>query len=128
MVSVSPVRIQLRRVKGWRKPAGVIVVARPTRWGNPYRWTDYLSTWVDEDGVEHTRPAAERRRLAVVDFEAAVRYGIGGRPDGYPAVDEIRRDLAGRDLACWCPPEQRCHGDVLLAIANQQAEGPPREG
>ena len=30
----------------------------------------------------------------------------------------LRRDLAGRDLACWCPPDQPCHADVLLELAN----------
>ena len=32
----SPQRIQLRRTKGWRKPEGAIVVARPGKWGNPF--------------------------------------------------------------------------------------------
>jgi hypothetical protein len=36
-----PERIQLRRAKGWRKPDGVVVVARPTRWGNPYTFDRY---------------------------------------------------------------------------------------
>ncbi|MBX7433477.1 DUF4326 domain-containing protein [Mycobacterium sp. Y57] len=31
-----PQRIRLRRTKGWRKPDSTIVVARPTRWGNPF--------------------------------------------------------------------------------------------
>lgn len=30
-----------------------------------------------------------------------------------------RAELAGRDLACWCPPWEACHADVLLRIANQ---------
>jgi hypothetical protein len=30
----------------------------------------------------------------------------------------LRRDLAGRDLACWCPLDQPCHGDILLELAN----------
>lgn len=115
-----PRRIQLRRVKGWRKPPNTIVVARPTRWGNPYRCTDYRASWVDEHGEEHTRPVAERRRLAVVDFEAAVRYGGGEWPAGYPDRDAIRRELAGYDLACWCPLDQPCHADVLLALANRR--------
>lgn len=34
-----------------------------------------------------------------------------------------RRDLAGSDLACWCPPGQPCHVDGLLAVANRS--GPP---
>jgi hypothetical protein len=31
----------------------------------------------------------------------------------------LRPDLAGRDLACWCPLDRACHADVLLEIANQ---------
>jgi hypothetical protein len=27
-------------------------------------------------------------------------------------------ELAGHDLACWCPLDQPCHADVLLEIAN----------
>jgi len=36
----------------------------------------------------------------------------------YPSDEEIRAELAGRDLACWCPVGSPCHGDVLLAVAN----------
>lgn len=32
-----PKRIQLRRSKGWRLPGGAVVVARPSRYGNPFR-------------------------------------------------------------------------------------------
>ena len=32
-----PKRIQRRRTKGWRMPAGAIYVGRPTKWGNPVR-------------------------------------------------------------------------------------------
>ncbi|WP_458683641.1 DUF4326 domain-containing protein [Prescottella equi] len=35
------------------------------------------------------------------------------------SIDEVRRELAGRDLACWCPVSLPCHADVLLEIANQ---------
>lgn len=33
-------------------------------------------------------------------------------------ADEVRRELAGKDLACWCPPGEPCHADVLLEVAN----------
>ena len=36
----------------------------------------------------------------------------------YPSREEIRAQLAGHDLACWCPLEGPCHADVLLEIAN----------
>jgi hypothetical protein len=35
----------------------------------------------------------------------------------------IKRELRGRDLACWCPLDEPCHADTLLEIAN---EDPPR--
>ena len=85
-------RIQLRRTKGWRKPPGAVVVARPSRWGNPFR-------------VGPDRTSAEAVAL--------YRQWIEGR------ADEVRADLAGRDLCCWCPPEQPCHADVLLELANR---------
>lgn len=34
------------------------------------------------------------------------------------AVAAAREDLAGLDLACWCPLGQPCHADVLLEVAN----------
>lgn len=38
-----------------------------------------------------------------------------------PAAQEmIRRDLAGKNLACWCRLSDVCHGDVLLEIANRE--------
>lgn len=41
---LMPVRIQRRRVKGWRMPRGAVYVGRPSKWGNPYRigmWRDF---------------------------------------------------------------------------------------
>lgn len=32
------------------------------------------------------------------------------------ALEELR----GKDLACWCSPNQPCHADVLLRIANEE--------
>ena len=90
----GPERIQLRRSKGWRKPEGAIVVARPTRWGNPYRIGGGLSR---ADAVE-----LYRRHLA-------------GSPH---LVAEARTVLRGHDLACWCPLSEPCHADVLLRLAN----------
>lgn len=36
-----------------------------------------------------------------------------------PMVKEIRDQLAGKDLMCWCPLDQPCHADMLLEIANE---------
>ena len=39
--------------------------------------------------------------------------------DSPELLAQARRDLAGKDLACWCKQDQLCHGDVLLEIANE---------
>ena len=105
-----PDRIQLQRTKGWRKPEGAIVVARPGKLGNPYRIKDY-APYYEADSLH---------RLAVSDFRGLVEGRWDQLPDtpSYPSVDEIRAELRGHDLACWCPPDQPCHADVLLEIAN----------
>jgi len=95
-----PTRIQLRRTKGWRKPEGAIVVSRPTKWGNPWR-------------VDSSTPPS----VAVARFRSAVEQGYGNR--NVPLPSEIRAELRGHDLACWCPLDQPCHADVLLELANQ---------
>jgi hypothetical protein len=114
---MSPQRIQRKRTKGWRMPEGAVYVGHPTKWGNPYRWDEYPATVLWDDEPTHV-PAATRRRYSVVDFKSALAYGIGGLP-GYPSVEQVRAELAGRDLACWCPLDQPCHADVLLEVANR---------
>jgi hypothetical protein len=33
-------------------------------------------------------------------------------------IEDARRELRGRDLACYCPLDETCHADVLLEVAN----------
>ena len=42
-----------------------------------------------------------------------------------PTIADVRAALAGRDLACFCPLDQPCHGDVLLELANRPTEAFP---
>lgn len=92
----QPKRIRLSRRSGWRKPETAIVVARPSRWGNPFT--------VEEYG-----------RTGAID---KYRTWIEGRiHDGHANLTE----LTGRDLACWCPLDEPCHADVLLELANREA-------
>jgi hypothetical protein len=118
---VSPQRIQLKRTKGWRKPEGAVVVSRPSKWGNPYRVLrgDNSDIWVVVEPagapegieVEWASSRSEATELAVEMFRLERQHTT------YPSDDEIRTELAGRDLACWCPPGP-CHADVLLEILN----------
>ncbi|NKS56183.1 DUF4326 domain-containing protein [Rhodococcus hoagii] len=48
-----------------------------------------------------------------------------GPRDNPVTIEGLRRELAGRDLACWCPLSSPCHADILLELANT-AEGDDR--
>jgi hypothetical protein len=102
--SPTPRRIQLSRRRGWRKPAGAIVVSRPSKWGNPFV-------------IDESRTRAEAIRL----YERALA-GRGPVKLRFTRA-EVKRELAGRDLACWCPLDVPCHADVLLAVANEDRPG-----
>ena len=91
-----PQRFQRSRRKGARLPAGVVVVSRPTKWGNPY-------------------PLDIGRDVAVLRYREDL---LAGRLA--VTVEEARRELRGRDLACYCPLDAPCHADVLLAVANDE--------
>ena len=115
---MTPQRIQLRRTRGWRKPEGVVVVARPTKWGNPFTVASCIA-----EGFAQTE--AEARKVCVDAF----RGWLGENTDWDFANGSERRariladigELTGRDLACWCQLDQPCHADVLLRIANEDA-------
>lgn len=116
-----PERIQLRRTKGWRKPDGAIVVARPSKWGNPY-------------GVSGETDAAAAVALYVDLIERCSLDTVEPklRHDGLGVWDRdikatIRAHLRGKDLACWCPLDQPCHADVLLELANEEAPSGARD-
>ncbi|MGI5222202.1 DUF4326 domain-containing protein [Nocardia sp. CA-290969] len=109
-----PQRIQLRRTKGWRLPDGAVVVARPSKWGNPYvlAGADRVR---DQWGNFHYVAPGESRGLAVRLFRDDLAEGRLGY-----YLDDVVTELAGRDLGCWCPLGEPCHADVLLQIANRE--------
>jgi hypothetical protein len=47
-------------------------------------------------------------------------WPIDWAPKNTVTAEDARRELAGHDLACWCPLSQPCHADLLLEIANTQ--------
>jgi len=117
-------------------PAGAVYVGRPSQWGNPFwitRSSDYhglAGSWfvLDASGALHhpdddTETSARQK---AVDLFAA---GLG-TPDGL-SEEVVRAELGGRDLVCWCPLDEPCHADVLLAVANRLAsedvDGPVAE-
>jgi hypothetical protein len=95
-----PERIQRERTSGWRMPPNAVYVGRPTRWGNPFKVSDVTSlnqNWKQAEAVERFREWLSSQ-------------------DGLQAA--VRKELAGKDLACWCRLDLPCHADVLLEVAN----------
>jgi uncharacterized protein DUF4326 len=93
---MSALRVQLRRTKDWRLPPGTVIVDRRTKWGNFHGdtaqdFTNGILTWCESS------------------TEASI--------DGVAWLYQTRVELAGKDIACWCPLTVPCHADVLLCIA-----------
>jgi hypothetical protein len=112
--AVMPKRIQLSRRKGWRMPAGAVKVDRSTRWGNPCA----VGKPVDRARTKRwgfADVATQRVTLHPHDAVACFRSLL---ISDELACELVRRELAGKDLACWCPIGAPCHGDVLLEVAN----------
>lgn len=98
MTVMAPVRVQRQRTRHWRMPANTVYVGRPTQWGNQYRVLN----------GNHDVAVAQFRVWLLSDAEipTALRR-------------QAQRKLAGKNLACWCPPHQACHADVWLMVANE---------
>jgi hypothetical protein len=62
----------------------------------------------------------ELYRRTLLNPDRGMLMGYPSRHGHYAkvTVEEIRAELAGKDLACWCSLDQPCHADVLLDIAN----------
>lgn len=146
-----PERIRRRRTAGWRMPEGAVYVGRGTKWGNPFIVGKALVRAPAENGAAwayegrlHATPGTRTffctgtddigmpvgfwhdvRHATVEECVTMFRHRFE-RTDpsnvgvGLP-LDVVRAELAGRDLACWCPPDGPCHVDVLLELANREA-------
>jgi hypothetical protein len=137
----APVRIQRKRIKGFKMPDNTIYVGRPTKWGNPFNFASSDNCWNalalgcrgDAKGRREASVKAFRQwvddprgRVKEMEFGVVVEgkgktVPIGPRACAGPApsLDEIREALAGKNLACWCPLDHPCHADVLLELANK---------
>ncbi|WP_353641366.1 DUF4326 domain-containing protein [Mesorhizobium sp. WSM2239] len=105
----SPVRLRLSRRRGFDLQAhsreinglDAVNVARPTRWGNPYRV-----------GMVDARTGGTTDPDTAVERYLSKLLRQGREP-------EIQFKLRGKNLACWCKPGEPCHADVLLELANK---------
>ena len=95
-----PRRVSVKR--GQSHPPRTKSVKRPSRWGNPER--------VRDDSRE------ERIRVMEIFWKH-----LRSHPELIEAARDPEAGLRGWNLACACRPDQICHGDVWLEIANGDA-------
>ena len=100
----KPVRVQRKRVKGWRMPPNTVYVGRPGKWGNPFVPGD----------INFMIPTL------VVDKRHAYQLYAAHAPLNEKLVEAARKELKGKNLACFCKEGQPCHADVLLELANKE--------
>lgn len=89
----SPVVLNAKKVG--RHQEGAVYIGRPSKWGNPF-----------VIGADGDRDEVIRKYEELI--KSTPRF-----------CEEIKRELKGRDLICWCHPSP-CHGDVLIRIANEE--------
>lgn len=87
-----PVRVQLRRTKGWRMPPNTVKVARPSPFGN----------YAGSTKEDFDRDIANMSNADRVFFMGKVK------------------ELRGKNLACFCALDRPCHADTLLELANPE--------
>jgi hypothetical protein len=112
-----PVRLQRRRTKGSRLPAGTRCVDRTTSFGNPFRVDRPTVMIRDAAGVEHRVDRVLTVAEAIQQYRR--HHGYGWDLERWAAfTTKVRRELSGQNIACYCRPDALCHGNDLLAIAN----------
>jgi hypothetical protein len=62
--------------------------------------------------------AVELHRAVLLGDQAEAKRKLG-----YNCAD-VRRELPGRDLGCYCGLDEPCHADTLLEIANSDVSRP----
>lgn len=120
----KPVRVQLKRTKGWKMPPNTVSVARPGKWGNPFTIPKAIEAGYATDATAQAFVVQCFRDWNSPNL--AERWWMGPESDARrrPFVDDIGQ-LRGKNLACWCRLDQPCHADVLLELANPAQ--PPSE-
>lgn len=144
---MTPKRIQRERTAGFKMPANTVYVGRPTKWGNPFNFKSSDNCWNalalgcrgDARGRQEASVKAFRQwiddprgRVKEMEFGVVIvgrnkrsgrkkKIPIGPRASAgvSPSHDEIRQELRGKNLACWCAIGTPCHADVLFEIANK---------
>jgi hypothetical protein len=117
---VKPQRMQLSRKAGYNLQAASRAlnglpakrITRPGKWGNPFTIEDTAKRY----GLDPDAAQAKAVELCGQWLKGTLDPSLF--PAEPPSRAEIRAELAGHNLACWCRPGSPCHADVLISLAN----------
>lgn len=96
LVDIFDFSPQVYNIKTDNIPPNAVNIMRPSKWGNPFRLVDYNNN----------------REVVLQLYEQYILSKLKD-PD---FINELA-ELKGKDLVCCCHPK-KCHGHVLLKIAN----------
>lgn len=145
-----PIRIQMKRTKGFNLKEhskymnGYVMVSRPSKWGNPFKligdmiycdashtWHNDSDPWVlyddryvwsKEEGTNYVVQLYEDWIYGTIPITQHINPDII-KPCPF-TIEDIKRELKGKDLVCWCPILNKngyyvpCHADILLSLSN----------
>ena len=86
--------VVLNKHKAFPEGVDPVYIGRPSKWGNPFV--------IGKDG--------SREEVVQKYEEWLMKHSR--------LVEQAKFELKGKDLVCYCAPA-KCHGDVLVKIANQ---------
>ena len=105
---IEAIRIRRSRQHKQQSPNGlpIVYVGRPTKWGNPFILNDFDDNFGGQVKV-------------IIQKYSDWINGNSSIDKLPPTMEEIRRELKGKNLSCWCKAGDLCHADLLLEIANE---------
>jgi hypothetical protein len=120
---VTPQRLVLQRSKGFNLQAlsqavngmPALRVTRPGKWGNPFVIAELAQRFGLDQQAAHDMAIELHRQWLARTLDPALW-------PGYPPPERssIVRELAGKNLACWCRADETCHADTLIKLANSE--------
>lgn len=95
-------------------PENTVSICRPGVFGNPFTVAPNFRAGAKVGGG--------RGYIAVPTLEDAIECFRFYLVENFELLDLVKKELRGKNLACWCRLDQPCHGDVLLEIANSEGK------
>lgn len=132
LLAVCPVRVKRERKGGWKMPPNTVYVGRGSKWGNPFKIIEVANNeWhvvAKENDTWHVLLKTDNQDEALNFSLKSYQYWLmpythkeGDIEKFYQSTavyESIVLELKGKNLACWCPLDKKCHADILLRLAN----------